>query len=95
MKTASVILMVLFFCAPAFAGEITGTVTYGDGSPCGGCKVSASIQSGGITDAVYADSHGNFRLTWSGSNAIEKLYVSGNTVATNIRSGEHVKVRAR
>jgi hypothetical protein len=44
---------------------------------------------------VYADSHGNFRLTWSGSNAIEKLYVSGNTVATNIRSGEHVKVRAR
>ncbi len=83
------------FAVPALAGEITGEIRYGDKSPCSGCKVSASINSGGVTDAVYTDSNGKFSLRWSGSNWIAKLFVNGSTVAQDVKPGEHVQLTVR
>jgi hypothetical protein len=90
-------LMVIFFAASsfAFAGEISGHISYSDGSNCSGCSVSASISRGGVTEKVYTDSKGNFTLTWSSSNSIAKLFVNGSTVRRNIRSGEYVTITVR
>jgi hypothetical protein len=85
-------IVMVFIALPTFSGEITGEIYYSDGSKCSSCRVSASINYGGVTDSVYCDSKGRFRLTWSSNNSIAKLFVNGNTVKKNIRNGEHVVV---
>ncbi len=76
----------------AFAGQITGHVSYPGGSDCSGCKVIASIKRGGMTETVYTDRKGNFTLTWSSNNGIAKLFVNGKTVRKNVSNGEHVEI---
>jgi len=99
MKTIFVVIAIVaatfFFSNSVMAGEITGKVLYKDGSPCSGCKVSASINSGGVTDAVYCNSSGKFRLKWSSNNWIAKLFVNGNTVGRDIRPREYVEIKVK
>ncbi|KPA19618.1 secreted protein [Candidatus Magnetomorum sp. HK-1] len=85
----------LFLSFSAFAGEISGHISYRDGSNCSGCRVAASISWGGVTKAVYTDNKGNFTLRWSSDNSISELYVNGTTVRKNIRNGEYVTITVR
>ena|GEM_PF-4073793 len=83
----------LLVTSQVFAGEITGHIQYSDGSDCSGCRVAASISSGGVTKAVYTDSDGDFTLVWSSNHWIDKLFVKGKTVMHNIKPGKHVNIR--
>lgn len=94
-KVAIYVFGGLLLSTGAIAGEISGRVQYSDGSDCSGCRVSASISSGGVTDAIYTDSNGRFRLSWSSNNWISKLFVNGNTVRRDIRPGENVNLTVR
>lgn len=86
------LLLFALVAGPAMAGEITGRIYYKDGSACSSCKVSASIKRSGMTDKVYTDGKGYFKLTWSSSNSIDELYVNGSKKRENIPSGEYVVI---
>lgn len=97
MKKILIAFLLILAAGPqlAFAGQISGKVTYKDGSPCSGCKVSASINQGGVTGGVYTDSSGRFTLSWGSANWIAELYVNGGTVARDVRPGQSVNVTVR
>lgn len=92
---SSVIGLGLFLATFSYAGEISGNVKYSDGSNCSGCRVSASINSGGVTEPTYTDSRGNFTLKWSSNNWIAKLFVNGKTVKRDVKPGEHVNITVK
>jgi len=86
-------LVIFFMAGSAWAGEITGRIFWKDGSSCSSCRVSASIKRSGMTDKVFTDSKGYFKLTWSSNNSIDELYVNGDKKREDIASGEYVEIR--
>ncbi len=68
---------------------LSGTVTYGSGSPAKGARVTATVKGGGVTRAVYTDERGQYSLSWSGGSELQSVQVNGREVASNVWPGRH------
>ena len=88
------VILFLMLSVLAYSGEITGRITYSDGSPCSSCNVSASTGSG-VTDRVQCNREGRFRLTYPGSNSLGVVYVNGTTAQNNVANGSYLEFKTK
>jgi hypothetical protein len=71
-------------------GIISGWVTFSNGQPHSGVRVSVSLSglAGGVTPDVRTDSQGRFTVRWtSNASTCDKVFVNGGVVDHNVQSG--------
>ncbi len=91
-KLSTVAIALSFLLSAAVqAGQCDVKVSWPGGSPRGGAKVVGSVNSGGMTGAVYSNNKGRARLRWGGDNGLSKDFVNGSAVAS-CRNGGSVRI---